>query len=104
VSDVTVDITTGETIIIEREVTEEEKLELIRSEMECTPAQMRITLLRLGMLEKIEAIAYSDPEAAIYWEYALRFERNSPYIKKLLTGTDLTEADVDNLFLAAMQV
>ena len=71
-----------------------------RAGMVCTPAQMRLTLHRMGLLTQVQAIADADPEASIVWEYATRIERDSPLIEAL--GSDFTPEQIDDIFRAAM--
>jgi hypothetical protein len=74
-----------------------------RASMICTPAQMRLTLHRLGLKDDIQAIADSDPEASIVWEYATQIYRQSPFIAAL-ENADYTPERIDEIFRAAMEV
>lgn len=72
-----------------------------------TPYQARMALLGAGLLPAVEAMMAdpaTDPAARIAWEYATVFERHSPFISALAPALDLTEQDVDNLFIAAGRV
>ena len=69
----------------------------------CSPAQMRLALHRAGLLTTVQAIADSDPEASIVWEYATQIMRESPFIAALGEG-HFTPAEIDDLFRAAMAV
>jgi hypothetical protein len=69
--------------------------------LQCTPAQMRLTLHRAGLLETVQEIADSDPEAKILWEYATTIIRNSPFIDALGSAS-FTPKQIDDLFIAAM--
>lgn len=71
--------------------------------MQCSPAQMRLALHRAGLLSTVQAIADSDPEASIVWEYAVTMERQSPFIDAM-KGQAFTDQQIDDLFLAAMQI
>lgn len=82
--------------------TPEETLAAERAAMICTPAQMRLALHRMDLLAQVQAIADSDPEASIVWEYATQIVRTSPLIEAL--GTDFTPEEIDNIFRAAMAV
>jgi hypothetical protein len=75
-------------------------IEKERAAMICTPAQMRLTLHRLGLKDDIQAIADSDPEASIVWEYATQIMRTSPLIDAL--AGDFTAEQIDDIFRAAM--
>lgn len=68
-----------------------------------SPAQMRIALHRMGELATVQAIADSDPEASIVWEYATQITRSSPFIAALSDG-HYTKSEVDAMFDAAAQV
>jgi hypothetical protein len=68
-----------------------------------TPAQMRLALHRAGLLATVQAIANSDPEAAIVWEYATAIVRASPFIAAL-KGSAFSDAQIDDLFRAAAAI
>jgi len=80
----------------------EPTIEEQRASMICTPAQMRLALHRMGLLAQVQAIADSDPEASIVWEYATQIIRTSPLIEAL--GADFTPEEIDDIFRAAMAV
>ena len=82
--------------------TPEEALASERAAMICTPAQMRLALHRMGLLTQVKAIADSDPEASIVWEYATTIIRTSPLIEAL--GSDFTPEQIDDIFRAAMAI
>jgi hypothetical protein len=70
------------------------------SPMQCSPAQMRVALHRAGLLDQVNAIAATDPEAQIIWEYATVIQRDSPFIDAL--GLQhFTPEQIDALFIAA---
>lgn len=75
-----------------------------RAAMVCTPAQMRLALLGAGLLATVQAIADSDPAAAIIWEYATQIVRTSPFIDALGGPNGFTPEQIDDLFRAAMAV
>lgn len=77
---------------------------IVEEPMQCTPAQMRLALHRMGLLPTVQAIADSDPEASIVWEYATVILRNSPFIAALQGQSGLTDAQIDDIFLMAMAV
>ena len=80
----------------------EPPIEEQRAAMICTPAQMRLTLHRMGLLTQVQAIAEADPEASIIWEYATRIERNSPLIEALGGPEGFPPEQIDDIFRAAM--
>ena len=97
---------TGETQLLPSIVpTSEEIAEALAAEraaMICTPAQMRLALHRMDLLQQVQAIADADAEASIVWEYATQIVRTSPLIEAL--GTDFTPEQIDDIFRAAMAV
>ena len=84
----------------ERRVVEAEEL---RARMQCSPAQIRLALSRMGQLATVQAIADSDPEASIVWEHATLIVRNSPFIDAL-KGEAFTDDEIDAIFAAAMEI
>ena len=82
----------------------EEQLAIERANMVCSPAQMRLTLHRMGLLAQVQAIADADTEASIIWEYATNIERNSLLIDALGGENGFTPEQIDDIFRAAMQV
>lgn len=69
-----------------------------------TPYQARMALLNAGLLDQVTTLM-SDPAtpkgAVIAWEYATSWERNSAFIATLAPILNLTDAQVDALFVAA---
>lgn len=86
------------------EPTPEELLAQERASMRCSPAQMRLALHRLGLLTQVQAIADSDPEASIVWEYATIIERTSPLIDALGGPNGFTVTQIDDIFRTAMEI
>jgi hypothetical protein len=71
--------------------------ELRRQDMRASPAQVRRALHRMGRLAQVNAIAATNPEAQILWEYATVIERRSPFIDAL--GREaFTPAEIDAVF------
>lgn len=97
-----IDATTGEEYYLLNGRRYGRDLSALRDSMQCTPAQMRITLRRAGLLEAVQALAESDPDAAIVWEYASVILRNSPFIAALQGQSGLTDEQIDALFMGAM--
>jgi hypothetical protein len=73
-----------------------------RAAMRCSPAQMRLALHRAGLLDRVQAIADSDKEASIVWEYATVILRSSPFISAMADQSGMSDDQIDDLFLAAM--
>jgi len=88
----TVDLRTGK-----RVADGETALEVRRDAMRASPAQVRRALHRLGRLAEVNAIAATDPEAEILWEYATVIERRSPFIAAL-SRQAFTPAEIDAVF------
>lgn len=86
------------------ETTEDERLARERRLMICTPAQIRLALHHMDLLETVQSIADSDPEASIVWEYATQIDRTSPLIDALGGPQGFTPEQVDDIFRAAMAV
>ena len=83
----------GKIVVVERVI-----------DLQCTPAQMRLALHRAGKLATVQAIADSDPEASIVWEYATVILRNSPFIDTLKSQSGMTDTEIDALFVTAAAI
>jgi len=72
-----------------------------------SPYQARVALTQAGLFDAIEAIMENEntpAEAKIAWEYALVFERHSPFIESLAPLLGLTEQQIDELFVLAASI
>lgn len=78
--------------------------EELRATMQCSPAQMRLALHRAGKLATVQAIADSDPEASIVWEYATVILRDSQFIAALKSQANMTDTEIDALFITAAAI
>ena len=76
---------------------------IISEPLRCSPAQIRLALHRAGRLAEVQAIADSNAEASIVWEYATIIERESPFIEALKGGR-FTDDEIDAIFIAAQQI
>jgi len=86
-------------------VTPEEIITDERSRMVCSRFQAKAALHAAGLLDDVEtAMATADRFAQIAWADAIEFRRNSPTIKAMAAALELTDAQIDNLFRAAMQI
>ena len=98
-----VNASNGDQVLVDvPEPNPEEILAAERAAMICTPAQMRLALHRMDLLQQVQAIADGDPEASIVWEYATQIVRTSPLIEAL--GSDFKPEQIDDIFRAAMAV
>lgn len=67
-----------------------------------TPRQVRLLLLQQGLLTNVEAmIKAADQATQITWEFASEFRRNDPLLEQLSKNLGLTDAQVDQFFIAA---
>ena len=72
-------------------------------------AQARNALIEKDLIEKVQATLdgiKDDKERAkakAWWEYATTVERSHPTVKALIQVLELSEAEVDELFLLASQ-
>ena len=74
-----------------------------REGMVASPAQIRLTLYQLSLLDTVQYIADTDPMAAIVWEYAAEIWRTNALIDTL--GSDGFEPkQIDDIFRYAMQL
>ena len=64
-------------------------------------AQIRLTLLQLGLLATVQAIADADPAAAIAWEFADDIKRSSEFINAL-GSESFSPTQIDDIFSYAM--
>jgi hypothetical protein len=74
-----------------------------------TMRQARLALLSAGLLGQVEAIIAAMPgtegdAARIEWEYAATVERGNPLFAALAPALGLTDADIDQLFIAAARL
>lgn len=99
---IVIDARTGSEYIIVNGRRYPRNLASIRHEMQCTPAQMRLTLHRIGMLQQVQNLADSDQDASIAWEYATEIIRNSQFIADLQGRSGLTDDEIDAIFIRAM--
>lgn len=67
-----------------------------------SPAQARRALLRMDLLDEVEAAIAAGPrEIKIIWEYASTIERSSPLIAQIGGSLGLSEQQIDELFALA---
>lgn len=68
-----------------------------------TRAQARVALYEAGLLAQVEAAVAAHPYEVvrIWWENALNIERANPYLVGLAIELELSEQQVDDLFIAA---
>lgn len=64
-----------------------------------TPRQARLTLLNAGLLDDIETLIANDRSLGIWWEYSLDIHRDHPELIAAAQSLNLTDAQVDQLFV-----
>ena len=70
-----------------------------------TPFQAKAALLQAGLLDAVKvAVLAAPPIVQLAWSDATEFTRDSPTIAALAAQLGLTDAQVDDLFIAASQV
>jgi hypothetical protein len=63
--------------------------------------QARLQLLEANLLDTVEATVANDRAMQIEWEYVTELERNNSLVFSLATVLNLTEQQLDELFIAA---
>jgi hypothetical protein len=67
--------------------------------------QARLALYGAGLLDQVNAlVASSTPDVRIEFEYATELRRDWPTLVALAAGLGLTDAQIDDLFIAASQL
>ena len=76
-----------------------------RAAMVASRFQAKAALMQAGLLDAAEAaIAASDTLTRLAWAEAVEYRRDSPAIASIAAALGLTDAQVDDLFRAAMQI
>jgi hypothetical protein len=74
-----------------------------------SPRQIRLALLKLGMLDTIQQSFNSLEEEVrkvvmIEWEYATEFYKNSPTVTKIAEMLNISQEQLDNIFTVASEI
>lgn len=74
-----------------------------------TMRQARLALLGAGLLGNVNAAVAAMPgaagdEARIEWEFSSEVQRHKPLVQALAPALNLTDAQLDQLFIAAAQL
>ncbi len=69
-----------------------------------TPLQSKLQLLKLGLLDEVEALVTGDRSAQLYWEYASVVERDNAVLLLMANSIGLTSEQVDEMFIAASKL
>ena len=69
-----------------------------------TMRQARLQLLEVGLLDDVEALVALDRKSQIEWEYASEVYRQSPLTESVKDGLNLTDTQIDNMFVKASKL
>ena len=69
-----------------------------------TMRQARLQLLEAGLLDDVEALVALDRKSQIEWEYASEVYKQSPLIEAVKGALNLTDTQIDNMFVAASKL
>lgn len=86
--------------------TEDEIVEYRKSQVpkSITPLQAKLQLLKLGLLDEVEALVTGDRTAQLYWEYASVIERDNEILLMMAEQLGLTSEQVDEMFIDASKL
>ena len=86
--------------------TEDEIVEYRKSQVpkSITPLQAKLQLLKLGLLDEVEALATGDRTSQLYWEYASVVERDNAVLLLMANSIGLTSEQVDEMFIEASKL
>ena len=69
-----------------------------------TMRQARLQLLEVGLLDDVEALVALDRKSQIEWEYASEVYRQSPLIEAVKGALNLTDTQIDSMFIEASKL
>ena len=69
-----------------------------------TMRQARLQLLEVGLLDDVEALVALDRKSQIEWEYASEVYKESPLIESVKGALNLTDTQIDNMFVEASKL
>ena len=69
-----------------------------------TMRQARLQLLEVGLLDDVEALVALDRKSQIEWEYASEVYKQSPLIKAVKGALNLTDKQIDEMFIEASKL
>ena len=76
-----------------------------RARMVCSRFQARAALHAAGLLDQVQAaVDQADPFVRLAWADAVEFRRTSPTVLALAQTLGLSDAQVDEVFRAAMRI
>lgn len=83
------------------------RLEAWRQSASCTPFQGKAALFNAGLLDEVETLisdASTSTLTKLAWSNAIEWRRTSPMIVALAAGLNMTDAQLDELFIAASAI
>jgi hypothetical protein len=69
-----------------------------------TPAQCRVMLASLELLDTVESLIATVPLASIWWEYALEIRRDNQYVEMIGQALGWDTEQIDDFFIDASQI
>ena len=69
-----------------------------------TMRQARLYLLEVGLLDDVEALVALDRKSQIEWEYASEVYRQSTLIESIKGALNLTDTQIDDMFVEASKL
>jgi hypothetical protein len=69
-----------------------------------TPAQCRVMLATLELLDTVEGLIATVPLASIWWEYALEIRRDNQYVEMIGQALGWDTEQIDDFFIDASQI
>ena len=69
-----------------------------------TMRQARLQLLEVGLLDDVEAFVALDRKSQIEWEYASEVYKQSPLIESVKGALNLTDTQIDEMFVEASKL
>ena len=69
-----------------------------------TMRQARLRLLEVGLLDDVEALVTLDRKSQIEWEYASEVYKQSPLIETIKGALNLTDTQIDAMFVEASKL
>lgn len=69
-----------------------------------TPRQARLVLLQDGLLDELEVLIANDKVLQIWWEYSLEIKRNDAKLIQAAQLLGITDAQLDGMFIRAVDL
>lgn len=69
-----------------------------------TRLQAKLQLIKMNLYNSVEAMLDANTILKVYWMDANNFKRNDEILKEVATALNLTDAQVDEMFIAASKL